>query len=109
MAIRLIPDKGVLWSAWKQEKAMDPAEILARTRAWIEAEIEKAKRPYADKFDLTSLSLCVHKAAGAEQFQAAERTLTVLRDVTLSKRLLRHDVVSAKEALAIIDYASLTS
>jgi len=84
-------------------------DVLQKTCTWIEAERERAKRPNADKFDLTSLSFCVHKGAGPEGFQAGEATLTALRSIVdkqdMPPELKRYDVFTPDEALRLIEAA----
>jgi hypothetical protein len=90
----------VMW-----EPSMEAKEALQKTRAWIESEIERANLPNADKFDLTSLAYCVSKAVGPGHYDEEVAALQLLRAVTLSRKMARHDVVDTTEALDIVAHA----
>jgi len=78
---------------------------LTKMRAWIEAEQEKAKKDYADKFDLTSLTFCGVKAAGGDAFEAVKKKLWAAAE---AERLGRYDVVTPDEAIRVIDRALIS-
>ena len=88
---------------------MDTREVLEKTRAWIHAEIAKAERPYADKFDLTSLAFCVHKGAGPDCFEAGEVTIAALQAIVSAQNTppesKRYDVFTPDEVLGLIKAA----
>lgn len=84
---------------------MTPQEALQKMRGWIEAEIQRSKKPYQDPFTLTSLVYCASKAVGPEHLQASEDALARLRSITLANNMPRHDVFDPAEALALIEQA----
>lgn len=79
---------------------MTTEEILEKMRAWVLAEIEKAKRPGMDPFTLTSLTFCAIKAAGDDAYDLVrEKFWAAARDEGLG----RYDVVTPDEALRLIE------
>lgn len=82
---------------------MNPKEVLLKMRGWIEAEIEKAKKPFADPFVLTSLAYCAEKVAGAAEVQ---ETLLLLRSVAAAERQHGiYDVATPYGAMFLINRA----
>jgi len=80
---------------------MNMREALLAVYAYVEAEIEKAKKPYADKFDLTSLSFCVSKALPNHP-KEAEEALAEIRKLTAAQHWPRSDVMAPWEILSIV-------
>ncbi len=78
-------------------------DILAKMREWIEAEVAKAKRPYQDPFELTSLAFAAEQAAGKGAFEQVRDKLWLAAAVELFGT---YDVMTPREALRIIERAS---
>ena len=82
---------------------MEPHEVLKKMLEWVEAEIAKAKLPYQDAFQLTSLSFCAHKVAG---FAEAEQALALLHAVAKTESQVgTYDVVPPYAAIFLINRA----
>ncbi|MDO8548297.1 MAG: hypothetical protein Q7R71_01340 [bacterium] len=85
---------------------MQTREVLIKMREWIETEIEKAKKPLADPFVLTSLAYCAEKAVGSAEVQ---ETLLLLRSVATTERQHgTYDVATPYGALFLINRALAT-
>lgn len=86
---------------------METRAVLEETRRWVVAQIEKAKTPHAERFNLTSINFCIfnamEKSGGSEK--SAEAALAVLRSVTIAENRPTHDVLMPTEVLEVIDTA----
>jgi hypothetical protein len=83
----------------------DTEELLEKMRQWMLAEVEKAKKPYADSFVLTSLAFSASKVVGIAD---AEPALIRLHNVAGKYGLGTFDVVTPDEALGRIEYALMS-
>ncbi len=79
---------------------MTTEEDLEKIRQFVLNEIERAKRPYADPFVLTSLAYCASKCVD----NSADSALQRLQNVAHQYALDTFDVVTPHEALGRIEY-----
>ncbi len=86
---------------------MEPHEVLQKMLEWVKAEIAKAKLPYQEPFQLTSLSFCAHKVAN---FSDAEKARAILHATAKIERQVRtYDVVEPHVAIFLINRALATN
>lgn len=92
---------------------MTPRDVLAMMRTWIEAEIKKAEKPFADPFQLTSLSYCAVRVCHSKDDwhkhdivlpPEAEETLRMLRETAaIEGQVGTYDVVAPYSAIFLIN------
>lgn len=85
---------------------MVPKEALVQARAWMEKKIGQSKRPFADKFDFTSVGYCLSEAIDMHKnWTVFEETFALIREVTVAQNSPRHAVFTPEEILALIGEA----
>jgi|GEM_PF-2798845 len=84
---------------------MNAAERLRKVRAYIESQIERAKQPSADPFNLTSLTYCAGMALKSPEEE--HFVLIALHAICEENFTTTFDVFTPKEALHLTELALL--
>ncbi len=83
---------------------MTQRALLAATRTYIEAQIERAKKPYQDPYTLLSFASSLEKAIDAKPGQSdlVEQTRRLVWKTVLSYEMGTYDVFTPEEAKTLI-------
>lgn len=84
---------------------MTPRELLIATRTYIDSQVEKAEKPYADKYDLLSFASALEKAVDAKpgELDLIEETRRLVWRTAESYQAGTYDVFTPAEARTLID------
>jgi hypothetical protein len=92
----------------KQEIHMSARMVLEKAEVWVWREIARAKRPFQDPFQLTSLQYAMEQGVGKnpELQEFLGEALKHVQWYTNTKKLPTHDVFLPEEAAYIFEDAA---